>query len=95
MGCRMSERLHLTGKLDLAAAPKLRDRLLAQAPGDVDVDFADVTMLGALCLQILVAAARAQAAGGHALHIINCPDAVKAHFAAMGLSPDTLMEDAT
>ena len=39
---------------------------------------------------VLVAAAASLQAKGHALQITNCPDPVAGHFAAMGLSPDTL-----
>lgn len=86
----MADALCLEGKLDLAAASDLRDTLLAQPPGDVVVDLGAVTLMGALCAQVLVAAAASLQAKGHALQITNCPDPVAGHFAAMGLSPDTL-----
>ena len=48
----------LDPNLDIRAAAPLRDALLAQAGSPVTLDAGAVTRLGALCLQVLLAAER-------------------------------------
>ena len=50
--------------------------------------------MGALCLQVCVAAARQALATNHSFIVVNTPDAVLAQINAMGLTPETIAEGA-
>jgi len=88
----MAEPLAPKGKLDLTAASDLHAAFVAHPEGDVVLDLSAVAHMGALCLQVCVAAARTLQAQGNTLQIINTPDAVTAQMHAMGLNPETLAE---
>ena len=60
----MSAVVNLDPNLDIRAAAPLRDALLAHAGTPVTVDAAQVSRLGALCLQVLLAAKRDWTARG-------------------------------
>ncbi|WP_432816853.1 STAS domain-containing protein [Sulfitobacter sp. JB4-11] len=90
----MADVLTPKGKLDLAAATDLRTALMAQPDGDITLDLGQVTQIGALCMQVCVAAGKSLRAKGHYLQIINTPDPVMAHLQAMGMTPETLAEGA-
>ncbi|NNK17171.1 MAG: STAS domain-containing protein [Sulfitobacter sp.] len=80
------------GKLDLTAASALHDQLQSVADHDVIVNFEKVTMIGALCLQVFIAAARGAKAANRSFQIINAPDAVLAQLKSMGFTPESLAE---
>ncbi len=90
----MAEQLSPSGKLDLSAVAGLHADLLAVSDKDVTVDLADVTLMGALCLQSCLAAARAAKDAGTDFTFLNMTDQVRAQLSAMGFSPETLMEGA-
>ncbi len=54
----MSAPIRLEANLDIRAAAPLRDALLAKVGSPVTLDAANVARLGALCLQVLLAASR-------------------------------------
>lgn len=54
----MTSPIRLDANLDIRAAAPLREALLAQAGAPVALDAAHVSRLGALCLQVLLAAQR-------------------------------------
>lgn len=56
-GVNLAERLVLSGKLDLLAAPPLHQALLARRGADLQLDATAVRHLGMLCLQVLLSAA--------------------------------------
>lgn len=89
----MSEVLTLPAKLDLAAADQLVTSLKAQE-GDISLDAAEVTHMGAICLQALIAASAHARSHGHAFELRNVSDKVAAQLAVMGTSPQELMEGA-
>lgn len=84
----MADTLVLKAKLDLSAAPDLHAQLLPLCEADLVLDACDVTHMGALCTQIMIAAGRKVHSGGHRLKMINASDRVLGQLAAMGLSPE-------
>ncbi|GLT10241.1 STAS domain-containing protein [Sulfitobacter porphyrae] len=88
----MAEPLIPESRLNVTQAAGLHAALMARAGQDVTLDMAEVTQLGALCLQVLVSAARSLRAAGAALHLVNVPDKVLAQMTAMGMSPETIVE---
>lgn len=88
----MAETLIPESRLNITQAAGLHRALLARAGQDVIVDMGHVTHLGALCLQILVAAGNSARAAGKALHLVNVTDQVLAQMAVMGMSPETIAE---
>jgi len=88
----MADRLVLDAKLDLAAAAKLQGKLEKALNAPVSIDAGQVSHMGALCTQILLAAARKAKTRGHAFNIINTSDRVLEKLSAMGLSPEIIAE---
>ncbi|NIZ09902.1 STAS domain-containing protein [Pseudooceanicola sp. HF7] len=88
----MTEPLVLQPKLDLPAAAPLAEELKARLEGDVVLDARDVTQIGALCLQVMLAAATSLKAAGHSLSLTNVNDRVVEQLAQMGFSPETVAE---
>lgn len=88
----MADALSPKGKLDLSAASDLHAAFVAHPGGDVVLDLAEVSQMGALCLQVCVSAAKTLQAQGHQLGIVNTSDTVLAQLGAMGLTPQTLAE---
>jgi chemotaxis protein CheX len=87
--------ISLSGRLDLSAVGQLHDQLLARTDGDVTISLAEVTQLGALCVQVLISAARTTRAKGFNLHLTDASGLVLSQLAAMGLTPETIMEGST
>ena len=88
----MTEAIVLKDRLDLAAAPRLQASLQEAPEGDVTLDLAGVSHLGALCLQLLIAAGRRAHAKGGALHLRNTSDRVLDQMRVMGITPEMLTE---
>lgn len=88
----MAEILSPTGKLDVSAVGQLHSDLIARAGQNVTVSLDTVTHLGALSAQALIAAARSARATGHRLKLIDTSDRVLGQLAAMGMTPETIME---
>lgn len=91
----MAEVLELSGKLDVSAAAALQADLIALEGKDAVLDFTAVTQMGALCLQICLAAARAAQAAQSSFALANVPDPVLSQLTAMGFTPETLAEGRT
>lgn len=88
----MAEPLIPESRLTVTQAAGLHSALMARAGQDVTVDMAEVTQLGALCLQVLISAAKSFRTAGAALHLANVPDKVLAQMTVMGMSPETIAE---
>lgn len=88
----MAETLLLEGKLDIAQVAQLHHALATRLDADLQIDFARVTQIGALCLQTLIAAGRAIRAAGHKLMFANINEIVLAQFHAMGCAPGLITE---
>ena len=90
----MSERICPKGKLDIATAPALASDLGQCGEADICLDLGNVTSLGALGLQVILAARIQAQAAGREFKIENVPDAVVSNLAAMGFTPESLAEGA-
>ena len=91
----MSETFKLPARLDLPAAQKLSQQLRdMDFSAPVHFDAGEVTHLGTLCVQLLMAAARSAQDAGNQIEIANVSERVEGQLAALGLSSDALMEGA-
>lgn len=86
----MTAALTLPERLDTASAQELADTLAAQLGQDLEIDAAPVTHIGALCLQILLAAVKTWDARGQILKISNLSDAMIGQLALFGITQDSL-----
>ena len=89
----MAEPLVLTGRLDVTASRPLYEQLRAASTEDIALDLGDVTWIGALCLQILVAASRETRGNGHDFTLSNLSAHLLRHLNTLGFSPQSLMGD--
>jgi anti-anti-sigma regulatory factor len=83
--------LMLSDCLDSAAAPALRDQMLARRGTPLEVDASQVRRVGAQSLQVLIAAARTWTADGHAYHVTNSSSELLDTIALIGLSREDLL----
>lgn len=90
----MSDRLAPEGKLDLSTVSELYAQLKERSGQDVILDLGQVTALGALCLQLFLAAAREARATGMSFEVVNVPDAVSTQIESMGFTAASLAEGA-
>lgn len=89
----MAETVKLATRLDLSAAQNLVKDVTAVKPEtDLTLDASDVTHLGALCAQAILATANRSKSAGAALKIENVSERVEEQLGFMGLSTDKLME---
>ncbi|MBV7409863.1 STAS domain-containing protein [Maritimibacter sp. DP1N21-5] len=86
----MSATLLLPEKLDLRAAGPLRDLLLAETGGDLELDASRVTHLGALSLQVIRAAARTWGEAGHTLTLTGASTNLADQMSLLGFTTDSL-----
>ena len=86
----MSTAIPLDGRLDLSAAAPLLQQLRSHAQPDLVLDACSVTHLGALCLQVMLAASQAARNAGGELKLINASDRVLNQLRVMGLSPEAI-----
>ena len=76
----MSAAIELEARLDLPAASAMKIAFGASTDQEVTVDFSKVKHLGALCLQVLLSAAKTLRAEGRSMHIVNVSDRVIDHL---------------
>ncbi len=88
----MAEPLAPEGKLDVTAAHALHADLVARLGQDIVIDFANVTQIGALCLQACLASAREAHSANTCFDVINVSDPVLIQLSSMGFTPETLAE---
>lgn len=81
----------LPDRLDTAAAPKLLADLAPHRGRDICLDFENVTMLGTLCLQVLLNARHHWDADGHVVLIRNLMPPVERALADFGTTPQGLI----
>lgn len=89
----MSDVLTLPARLDLPGASEVLNEL-KKFSGPVHVDASALTHLGALGLQVLVAAARDAKARDAEFQFTGSSERILAQMAVMGVSPEQLMEGA-
>ncbi|MFT6023687.1 MAG: chemotaxis protein CheX [Ascidiaceihabitans sp.] len=89
----MNEPYKLSPRLDLSASQGLVAHLLSIPKSEPTVlDASDVTHLGALCAQALIAAGIRSTAAGGSLDIINTSDRIETQLDAMGMNLKSIME---
>lgn len=81
-----SRAVMLSPVLDLNAAAPLREQLLALRGGAVTLDGSAVERLGALCLQVLLAARKTWRDDGAEFRLTGASDALAEQLAAFGAS---------
>lgn len=86
----MTNTVTLDAKLDLSAASDLLSALKAQDADEVVLDFHDVTHLGALCLQVILSAAKTTAAQKRTMSFVNISDRVVDQMRVMGITPEAI-----
>ena len=85
----MTECLMLPVRLDSSGARSLMDMILARRGAALTLDASQVDVIGALAVEVLVAAGRQWQADGHTLAIANPSDRYAAACKTMGLSPES------
>lgn len=88
----MAETYSLPPKLDLPAAGPLAADLQAKLENDLVLDASDVTLVGALCIQVIASAALSFAAAGKRLSLTNTSDRVIDQLHHLGFTPESLVE---
>jgi len=91
----MTEPILLPYRLDAKELSVFAPRLTqACCGGHVQLDASEVTHMGALATQMIIAAARAQQAQGGTLEISAISDRASSQLAMMGLTPEQLSKGA-
>jgi len=88
----MSEPIKLGAKLDLSAASVLAADLKKCKDPEVVLDLSEVRHLGALCLQVMLAAASSALSEGRKLVCLNASDRVIDQLRVMGMTPEMISE---
>jgi chemotaxis protein CheX len=86
----MSNEISLAPRLDLSAAQELLATLSTRKDSKVILDMSEVSHLGSLCLQVMIAAARAARNDGRTLIVKNTSDRVRDQMRVMGMTPETI-----
>ncbi|WP_299963221.1 STAS domain-containing protein [uncultured Roseobacter sp.] len=86
----MSDPVKLQPRLDLSAAAALKSTLTDHKGDELVMDLSDVKHLGALCLQVMLAAAKSKVADGISVSVINASDRVIDQLRVMGVTPETI-----
>lgn len=86
--------VRLPARLDSSAAVQLAGTLRGRLGADVVVDAADVDLLGARALEVLLVAAASWRADGHGFAVVNLPAGVRAQLSDLGLADTSLLEGA-
>jgi len=86
----MTDPVQMAPKLDLSAASDLMATLQGRKEDDVVLDFSEVKHLGAICVQVLVAAATSFNAENRKLSMVNVSERVTDQLRVMGMSAETI-----
>jgi len=86
----MSEPVVLAPKLDLAAASALLTSLRSHDAPELVIEMSQVKHLGALCLQVLLAAAKTSNSQNRTMTLTNTSDRVIDQMRLMGMTPETI-----
>lgn len=81
----MTELIKLPGRLDSSGAPSLVETLLAHRGGPLTIDASGVEVIGALAMEVLIAAGRQWDADGQTLTIADPSDRYLSACETMGL----------
>ena len=89
----MSDPFKLASRLDLSASQGLVAHLLSIPKSSLTIlDASEVTHIGALCAQALMAAGIRSTAAGGSLDIINTNERIETQLGSMGLTLSSIME---
>ncbi|MDP2119370.1 MAG: STAS domain-containing protein [Hoeflea sp.] len=83
--------LKLPEVLDLNAASRLHEQVLAHKGEDIDIDATDVSRVGAQCVQVLLAAAVSWRADDQSLKVKQASDAFIKTLQLLGISDEALL----
>ena len=83
--------LKLPEVLDLNAAGRLHEQVLAYKGDDVDIDASDVTRVGAQCVQVLLSAAVSWRSEDRKLRVSQASDAFVKTLQLLGISDEALL----
>tara|TARA_R110002020_G_scaffold65144_4_gene172198 strand:- start:4652 stop:4951 length:300 start_codon:yes stop_codon:yes gene_type:complete len=83
--------LKLPEILDLNAASRLHEQVLAHKGEDIDIDATEVTRVGAQCVQVLLAAALSWRADDQSLKVNKASDAFIKTLQLLGISDEALL----
>ena len=87
----MTEAIKMAARMDLSVVESFVNELNQKDfSGDVTLDASEVTHLGAICAQAIVAGARASASAGGQFKIVDLSEAVQAQLAFMGMTVENL-----
>ena len=86
----MTASLTLQERLDFGAVTPLKTAILDLAGQNLEIDASQVTHMGTLCLQVLIAAANDWKQAGKTFHIVSPSSTCESQLALHGFSPDTL-----
>ena len=86
----MTAIITLQERLDFGAVTPLKTTILERAGQDLEIDASQVTHMGTLCLQVLIAAANDWKQAGKTFQIISPSETCKTQLALHGFSPDTI-----
>ncbi|AXX98142.1 STAS domain-containing protein [Profundibacter amoris] len=86
----MTTVITLQERLDFGAVTPLKTTILGHAGQDLEIDASQVSHMGTLCLQVLIAAANDWKQVGKTFQIISPSETCKTQLALHGFSPDTL-----
>lgn len=86
----MTDHVVLASKLDLATVSDLAATLRARTEPETVIDMMAVTHLGALGLQVLLAAAKTANAERREIKIVNTSDRVLNQMRVMGMTPEAI-----
>jgi chemotaxis protein CheX len=88
----MVKRVALAPKLDTAAVPELQKILVDAKDDDIVLDAAEVKMIGALCVELLMSAAAIWKSAGQSVTIEGASTEMIEDLGRLGLTTDTLLE---
>ncbi|GGE23806.1 hypothetical protein GCM10011360_10480 [Primorskyibacter flagellatus] len=88
----MGEPYLLPARLDLSASTALAADLAERLDADLTLDAGKVMQIGALCTQVIAAAAISLRENGHSLSFVNAPDRVIDQLSHLGFTPESLAE---
>ena len=83
--------LKLPEVLDLNAASRLHEQVLAHKGEDIDIDASDVKRVGAQCIQVLLAAARSWRAEDQHFRIEPASDVFVKTLQLLGISDEAML----
>lgn len=83
--------LKLPEILDLNAASRLHEQVLAHKGEDIDIDASDVSRVGAQCVQVLLSAAKSWRAEDQKFKVEKASDAFLKTLQLLGISDEALL----